>query len=129
MKTTEEIMQIVQDLGLAMADSEQYHALRAAEEALAADTAAQDKLAAVEALRADMRARLEGGAAPETLQESLAELRQMNMGLSEYPTVATVNEARMAFQQLNTQVETLLRLHTGQGGDCGGNCAGCSGCG
>lgn len=127
-----EILTKARELGQAIVDSEEFKALKAAEENQEKDVEAMELL---QKYNADRRALAEEISAGNVSDERMAEIReQLEKSFEEVmsnPTVAAYSQAQQAFDAIVQQMNAILTYFiTGEiSGGCSGNCSGCSSCG
>lgn len=127
------IVQKARELGMLIAQSEEIKRFHAAEEKHNADPEAQRLLAQYQKKRADITDRMRGGQmTPETMKGFQAEIKAAMDELTENDVVREYLEAKGAFNQLVTQVNSVISYcikgEESEEGGCSGSCEGCHGC-
>ncbi len=128
----EEILAKAHELGELLAESEELKHYQEMELSFASDEEAQAKVRQYDeksmALAEDMR---KGGMTPEKLEEYRKRMNDNMAELTENTTAREYLEAKSAFNQIITQVNSIIGYHIRgeeEGGGCGGNCSSCGGC-
>lgn len=122
-------------LGEALLASEEYAAMRAAEDAASADSGVLEKMNAY----VDKKSKVEEALANEAPDRALlaqysGEMQALQAELNAMPLVAALNHARQGFTDMMKQVNQVIEFTlTGNmkeesAGCAGGDCSGCSGC-
>jgi cell fate (sporulation/competence/biofilm development) regulator YlbF (YheA/YmcA/DUF963 family) len=123
------------ELGDAIMQSEEYKAMKEAEDRAMANAEAAAAMSQYMEARQRIEALLEkDNPDPEALKKLSAEMDLTQQRLSLIDDVQTLTEARESFSNLIEQVNQVLKfIITGQmtetKSDCGGSCGSCGGCG
>lgn len=130
-----EILELAQQLGQAIADSEEIKTFREMEKIFYGDEEAQRVMDAYEKERAAMTVKAkEGGMTPENLQLFQSEMKKSMDKLMANSTVREYLEAKSNFNDIVKKVNSIISFCI-QGdeelageGSCSGNCSSCGGC-
>lgn len=128
-----ELFEKARALGEAMAQTDEYKAVQAAQTQLDADEEAQALIGQYNGLQTTMQELMQAENPDRDAVAALASsMRQIQGQLTQMPAMQALNEAQTAFADVLNSVNQVLRfIITGQTGDadgCGANCAGCKGC-
>lgn len=128
----EEILRKAHELGELIAKSKELIRCQEQEITFANDAGAQAAVAEYDQkskeLAEEMRS---GGMTPEKLETFRARMNENMQELTKNATAKEYLEAKSAFNKLINQVNEIIGYHIRgeeEGGGCGGNCSGCSGC-
>lgn len=131
-----EILELAQKLGQALADSEEIKTFHEMEKIFYGDEEAQRVMETYEAERSAMTVKAkEGGMTPENLQMFQTEMKKSMDKLMANATVREYLEAKSNFNDIVTKVNSIISFciqgedeeMAAQGG-CSGNCSSCGGC-
>ena len=140
MTSMDQVMTKAQELAEAISESETYLHMKALENALSEDAEAAELVNATARARQRVEDLLtEKGMDPAELLRANQEMQDAEKRMNLNPKVAELKAARKAFSTMMDNVNRALRLViTGELREsdfspnpvsCGGNCAGCNGCG
>lgn len=127
-----EILTKARELGQAIVDSEEFKALKEAEEMQEKDTEAMEMLKAYNEERKALAEEITNGdVSDERMAEIRKTLEQSFERVMSNPTIAAYSEAQQKFDAIAQQMNAILTYFmTGEiSGGCAGNCSGCSSCG
>lgn len=127
-----EILTKARELGQAIVDSEEFKALKAAEEMQEKDAEAMELLRAYNEERKALAEEITNGdVSDERMAEIRKTLEQSFERVMSNPTIAAYSEAQQKFDAIAQQMNAILTYFmTGEiSGGCAGNCSGCSSCG
>ena len=127
------VFEKTRELGDALMASEEYLAMKAAEDAAMADADAAAMMGNYLEHKQQIQEILESGNPDaDELARHKDAMDEIQRQFQEIPAIAKMNEAREGFDTLISQVNQVLRfIITGEMGDpegCGGSCASCPGC-
>lgn len=129
-----ELFEKARALGEAMAQTDEYKAVQAAQTAIEEDQETQEMISRFNALQTTMQEMMQ---APDPDKDAIAALassmRELQSELTQQPAMQALNEAQTAFSQVINSVNQVLRfMITGETASeeeaCSGNCAACKGC-
>ncbi len=126
-----EILTKARELGQAIVDSEEYKALKAAEEAQEKDEAAMALLIEYNDVRKALAEEINSSeVSDERMAEIRAKLEETYEKVMSHPTISEYYAAQQRFETIVSQMNSILTYFmTGEiSGGCSGNCGGCSGC-
>ena len=131
-----EILEMAQKLGQAIADSEEIKVFREMEKIFNEDTEAQRVMNEYEAERAKMTVKAkETGMTPESLQLFQSEMKKSMDKLMANKTVKEYLEAKSNFNDIIKKVNSIISFciqgedqELASEGGCSGNCGSCGGC-
>ncbi|MBR5157748.1 MAG: YlbF family regulator [Clostridia bacterium] len=125
-----QIYEKARELGMMIAESNEIKHFKALETVFLGDEEAQKVLNDYQMRREEITKEMrETDMTPETLKGYQEELQACMAKLVENKVVNDYLEAKSAFNNLITQVNTIISFCVeGEQEECGGNCAGCSGC-
>lgn len=127
-----EILTKARELGQAIVDSEEYKALKAAEEAQEKDEEAIALLVEYNNVRKALAEEINGGeVSDERMAEIRTKLEECYEKVMSHSTISEYYEAQKKFEAIVGQMNSILTYFmTGEiSGGCSGNCSGCSSCG
>ncbi len=127
-----EILTKARELGQAIVDSEEYKALKAAEEKQEKDEEAMALLVEYNNVRKALAEEINGGeVSDERMAAIRAELEESYEKVMSHPAISEYYEAQRRFESIVGQMNSILTYFmTGEiSGGCSGNCSGCSSCG
>lgn len=127
-----EILTKARELGQAIVDSEEFKALKAAEEAQEKDADAMELLLKYNTDRKALAEEIStGNVSEERMAEIREQLEESFEKVMSNPTIAAYSEAQQKFDAIVQQMNAILTYFiTGEiSGGCSGNCSGCSSCG
>jgi len=127
----EEIIQKAKELGMMIADSQEFKTLKAAEEAQLNDPEATALMAEYAAKRDELAKK---AAAPDVTKEDFEKIREESQKefdrICENKNIKNYLDANRSFAMLIEQVNSIIGYFV-KGGDssgCSGNCSSCGGC-
>ena len=133
-----EILELAQNLGTAIAESEELKAFKEMEKIYFESESAQKAMQEYEETRAKMTVKAkETGMTPESLELFQNEMQSAMEKLLENKTVKEYLDAKSAFNDVLTKVNSIINfciegeeqnLAQESAGSCSGNCSRCSGC-
>ena len=131
-----EILELAQKLGQAIADSSEIKAFHEMEAIFYSDEEAQRVMNEYEAERAAMTVKAkESGMTPETLQMFQQEMKKSMDKLMQNATVRSYLEAKSNFNDIVEKVNSIISFciqgvdqEMAAEGGCSGNCSSCGGC-
>lgn len=133
-----DILELAQNLGQAIAESEEIKTFREMEKIYFENDEAQKAMQDYEDTRAKMTVKAkETGMTPESLQLFQKEMKEAMDKLMENKTVKEYLEAKSAFNDILTKVNSIISfcvqgeeqdLAAEASGGCSGNCSSCSAC-
>lgn len=131
-----EILELAQKLGQAIADSNEVKEFREMEAIFYGDEEAQRVMNEYEAERAAMTVKAkESGMTPETLQMFQQEMKKSMDKLMQNATVRAYLEAKSNFNEIVEKVNSIISFciqgvdqEMAAEGGCSGNCSSCGGC-
>ncbi len=128
-----ELFEKARALGEAMAQTDEYKAVQAAQTALEADEEAQAFIAQYNGLQATMQELMQSEEPDRDAMAGVAaSMRAMQTKITAMPSMQALNEAQNAFSELLNSVNQVLRFmitgEAGPEGGCTGDCAHCSSC-
>jgi len=131
-----EILELAQKLGQAIAESEEIQAFHEMEKIFNSDEEAQRVMNEYEAERAAMTVKAkEGGMTPENLQLFQSEMKKSMDKLMANATVREYLEAKSNFNDIVKKVNAIISYciqgedeEMAAEGGCSGNCSSCGGC-
>ena len=127
-----EILTKARELGQAIVDSEEYKALKAAEEKQEKDEEAIALLVEYNDVRKALAEEINSGdVSDERMAEIRAKLEETYEKVMSHPTISEYYAAQQKFEGVVQQMNSILTYFmTGEiSGGCSGNCSGCSSCG
>lgn len=126
-----EILTKARELGQAIVDSEEYKALKAAEEKQENDAAAMALLLEYNDVRKALAEEVNSGISDERMNEIREKLEESYEKVMSNPVISEYYEAQQKFESIVHQMNSILTYFmTGEiSGGCSGNCSGCSSCG
>lgn len=134
----DKVIELAQDLGNAILDTDVYKKMKAAEKAMRDDPTA---MAAMQALqtKTEQFARMQSSKLDVdelAMARIKGELQDLGRRAAAVPAIAAAEEASNAFQQMMDNVNTVLSMilngspeYVQSAGSCSGNCGSCGGCG
>lgn len=127
-----EILTKARELGETIVNSEEFKALKAAEEKQENSKEAMDVLIAYNEERKALAEEVgKGDVSDERMAEIRAQLEKSYEKVMSQPEIAEYYEAQRKFEAIAQQMNAILTYYmTGEiNGGCSGNCSGCSSCG
>lgn len=127
-----EILTKARELGQAIVDSEEFKALKTAEENQEKDVEAMELLKKYNEERKALAEEVgNGNVSEERLAEIRTQLSELFETVMSHPTIAAYSEAQQKFDSVVQQMNAILTYFiTGEiSTGCSGNCSGCSSCG
>lgn len=127
-----EILTKARELGQAIVDSEEFKALKLAEENQEKDVEAMEMLKKYNEERKALAEEVsQGNVSEERLAEIRAQLSESFETVMGHPTIAAYSQAQQQFNAVVQQMNAILTYFiTGEMSvGCSGNCSGCSSCG
>ncbi len=127
-----EILTKARELGQAIVDSEEFKALKSAEEAQEKDEVAINLLRDYNEKRKALAEEISGGnVSDERMAQIRSELTNLFETVMANETIKAYSEAQQKFEAVVGQMNSILTYFmTGEiSGGCSGNCSGCSSCG
>lgn len=127
----EQILQKAKELGMMIADSEQFAKVKAAEEAQLADPEATELMMEYSNKQDELSKR---ASAPNVTKEDFEAIKKEAQEAFEKictnKNIKDYLEANRAFSSMIEQVNTIIGYFVkgGEASGCGGNCSSCSGC-
>ena len=125
------ILEQARELGLALANSQEYNAMLAAQVNVETNEALSVLLNEFRVKRSAMLELLQGGDFENTLVLELsADVERLQAQMMENPLFSEMMQAEQAFSELLSSVDREINDCIGgkKGGSCSGNCSSCSGC-
>ena len=127
-----EILTKARELGQAIVDSDEYKALKAAEEKQEKDEEAMALLVEYNNVRKALAEEINSSeVSDERMTEIRTKLEESYEKVMSHPTISEYYEAQRKFEAIVGQMNSILTYFmTGEiSGGCSGNCSGCSSCG
>ena len=127
----EEIIQKAKELGMMIADSQEFKTLKAAEDAQLNDPEATALMAEYVAKRDELTKR---ASAPDVTKEDFEKIREESQKefdkICENKNIKTYLDANRSFAMLIEQVNSIIGYFVkgGEESGCSGNCSSCGGC-
>ena len=127
----EEILQKAKELGMMIADSQEFATLKAAEEAQLADSEATALMAGYAAKRDELSAKM---ATPDITKEEIEAIKKEYQDefdkICENKNIKNYLDANRSFAMLIEQVNSIIGYFVkgGESSGCSGNCSSCGGC-
>jgi len=125
-----EVIQKAQELGAALADSQELDMLNMAQDALYDDADARLLMNSYQQKQQALQGLQSNGANRDEMAHALTELRGMAEQMQQNNLIATYMKAQQSFNDMMRQVNSILRFCiTGETDEECGDCASCSACG